>query len=108
MPAPCIPVVMVMNADAVLLYSPCARFGRGTLLEALSTITNCWLSAARSVAKTPRGREASVGLEFEGRERCAEAGAQKSRRAKNQERKELGALATVPEERTRQRNNEQS
>lgn len=84
MPVPCIPVVMAMNADAVLLYSPCARFGRGTLLEALSTITKLLALCGPVGGKNSAcGREASVGLEFEGRERCAEAGAQRIRSAKN-------------------------
>ena len=101
MPAPCIPVVVAMNADAVLLYSPCARFGRGTLLEALSTMTKLLALCGPGRWQKHRARAGSI-RPLLGWKLRAESGAPK------QARKESGALATVPEERTRQRNNEQS
>ena len=101
MPVPCIPVVMAMNADAVLVHSPCARFGRGTLLEALSTITKLLALCGPGRWQKHRARAGSI-RPLLGWKLRAESGAPK------QARKESGALATVPEERTRQRNNEQS
>ena len=91
MPAPCIPVVMAMNADAVLSYfraldSVEAHYSKPGV-RSLKLLALCGPGRWQT-HRAGGGRQASVGLEFEGRERCAEAGARRIRSAGDGSRRE--------------------